>query len=175
MPLPGAVPYLKGNRLLVTNLAPLRTSRARPRPGDVFVMRPKGGFYLFGRVIATDVTIDEILTGCILIYVYRTRAQDKTPVPRLSPGDLLAPPMITNALPWRRGYFETVERGILPGAELLPRHCFWDGLARRHVDDTGEAVAPPSAGEPVGEWALQSYRTIDDEISRALGLPLAQG
>lgn len=56
------------------NLMILKGSRRPPEAGDVFVMRPPDGQYVFGRVISTKTTIGPI-KDCVLIYVYRARPQ----------------------------------------------------------------------------------------------------
>lgn len=151
------------------NLALLTKSRHVPTIGDTFVMRPPDGRFLFGRVIDTDANPLGVGGGA-LIYVYRVRAPAKLPVPELLRGELLVPPMITNRQPWSRGYFEHVENRPLTSMDRLPRHCFRDARGW-YFDQTGARLDGPT--EPVGTWGLHSYRTIDDEISKALDIPLA--
>lgn len=149
----------------------LQPSRRRVCPGDVFAMLPADGRFLFGRVISVDANPLGVGRG-ILIYVYRVRAALKHPVPELRRNELLIPPMITNRLPWSRGYFETVERRALLIEDALTQHCFRD-LRGLYRDELG--VSLPGPVEPVGEWGLESYRTIDDAIAQALGLPIEDG
>lgn len=154
------------------NLAVLRKTRRAPEAGDVFVMQPPDGEFLFGRVISTEAEVGP-MKGCVLIYVYRSRSRQKTPVPELLREDLLVPPVMTNKLPWTRGYFEHVENRPLALTDCLAEHCFersWTSPAQ-YYDDRGHRLSGPIP--PVGEYGLQSYRTIDDKISKALGIPLA--
>lgn len=131
-------------------------------------MRPLDGEYLFGRVIDTNANPLGV-GGAVLIYVYRARAATKDP-PVLLRGQLLVPPMMTNNQPWSKGYFEHVENRPLTPMDRLPQHSFKDSRGR-YFDETGARLPGPI--EPVGQWGLHSYRTIDDEISKALGIPLA--
>ena len=71
-------------------------------------MLPPDRLYLYGRVIRTDADAGFSLP-CNLIYVYRVRSKDKMEVPHLVLKQLLAPPMMTNKLPWTKGYFEFLE------------------------------------------------------------------
>lgn len=151
------------------NLAVLKKSRHVPKPGDIFVMLPPDGRFLFGRVIDTDANPLGV-GGATLIYVYRARGVRKTPVPELLRGQLLVPPMMTNRQLWTRGYFEQLENRPLSDFDRLSRHCFKDSRGW-YFDERGKRLDAPL--EPVGQWGLHSYRTIDDEISRALGVPLA--
>lgn len=89
------------------NLLVLKKSSRRPKSGDVFVTLPPDDLFLYGRVISTEAKIGA-MEGCILIYIYNVRSTTKLPIPQLSPTKLLLPPIMTNRLPWRRGYFETI-------------------------------------------------------------------
>lgn len=155
------------------NLKVLKPSRKRVQVGDVFAMLPPDGLYLFGRVISVDATpfggAPEF--RAVLVYVFRLRAATPTP-PDLLPADaLLVPPLLTNRLPWTRGYLETVQQRALAPGEQLERHVFRDHSSGRFLDENGAPANP--VGIAVGDFALASLRTIDDRISAALGLPLA--
>jgi hypothetical protein len=78
--------------------------------------------------------------------------------------------MMTNNLPWSRGYFQTLINLPIEAGEVLPRHCF-QSAAGIYYDDMTNVLPGPI--EPVGEWGLASFRSIDDVVSSALGLPLA--
>jgi hypothetical protein len=153
----------------MTNLAVLRKTRRAPEAGDIFVMQPPDGQFLFGRIVDPRAEIGPI-KPCVMVYVYRTRASEKIPVPMLSCKELLVPPILTNKLPWSRGYFEFVEQRPMRQGERLTQHCFVDSSGR-YFDERSTRITGPV--EPVGTWGLDSYRTIDDKISKALGIPLA--
>jgi len=74
---------------------------------------------------------------------------------------------MTNSLPWRKGYFEHLKEAAITPIDRLPRHCFRDARGW-YFDETGKRLA--DSVEPIGQWGLQSFRTIDDEISMALSL-----
>lgn len=152
------------------NMRLLRPSRPNLKPGDVFAFLMPDGLYRFGRVIRTDATIGR-LPNSILIYVYRCTSSAQAPLPMLSPSDLLIPPCGTNRQAWLKGYFENVAHVPLVSQDVLPVHCFWDMVYQCHRDDDGNRL--PKKSEPCGDYGLHSYRTIDDAISQALGIPLA--
>lgn len=156
-----------------TNLRVLRPSRKKPVAGDVFVMQLPDDRYVFGRVVSTEAEIGP-MKDVILIYAYRPPFESKE-VPdrsKLSPDRLLVSPMLTNRLPWSKGYFETVAHRPLEPDDVLSQHCFLSAARGRYFDEKGNEL--PGAIEPVGDWGLHSYRTIDDEISDALALERAQ-
>lgn len=154
-----------------TNLRILTPSRKKQRPGDVFAMQMPDELYLFGRVISNEAIPGIGMSGAILIYVFRSRSEVKVPPDRaeLRPANLLVSPMMTNRLPWSRGYFETIERWPLEASETLGIHCFLHPYTGEYFDEKGNEL--PGPVEPVGDYGLHSYRTIDDEISDALGFP----
>lgn len=154
----------------VTNLQVLAPSRRAPRAGDIFVCRPAGRGYFFGRVVRTDAKI-KYMSDSILIYVFAIESESKVPPERLSIMRLLIPPLMTNRLPWSRGYFEFVANRGFELGERLPIHCFYSAAFGRLFDDDGNEL--DKKVEPCGLSGLDSYRTIDDAISRALGIPLA--
>jgi hypothetical protein len=145
-------------------LAILNKTRRSPEAGDVFVMQPAGGKFLYGRVINIDANPLGV-GGAILIYIYRAQSIAKSVVPELRRGQLLTPPLITNRQPWTRGYFEHLGNRPLTPMDQLARHCFKD-VRGFYFDERGKRL--PSPIEPVGQWGLHSFQTIDDEISRAL-------
>lgn len=151
------------------NLRVLKKARRPPQVGDVFAMLPPDGDHLFGRVVSVDAAVGAF-RPCILVYIYRARASRKEEVPRLDPSSLLMPPVMTNRLPWSLGYFETVGRTPMGDGERLHQHCFRD-LRGWYFDEYSNRILQPV--EPIGEWGLDSVRTIDDKVSKALGIPLA--
>lgn len=151
-----------------TNLRVLKPSRKKPTAGDLFVMQLPDERYLFGRVISADAVIGP-MKDVILIYVYRPRFDSKELPERseLSADRLLVSPMMTNRLPWSKGYFETVAHWPLEPGDVLSQHCFLSSAVGRYFDEQGNELPGPI--EPVGDRGLHSFRTIDDEISDALG------
>lgn len=152
---------------VITNLQILTPSRKTPKAGDIFVCRPIGRGYFFGRVVATDACIFT-MKNCIMLYVFGIESNTKEPPERLSVMQLLIPPQMTNRLPWSHGYFETIEHRAFEPGERLPVHCFEEPMRRpvRYWDEYNHEL--PGRREPCGIHALKSYRTIDDAISDAL-------
>ena len=156
------------------NLRVLKRSNRLPSPGDVFRLSPADGVFLFGRVVQSDLPRERApMPGAYLVYLYRHRWCEGDP-PRpddLRPGALLLPPLFINRMPWTKGYFETVATWPLTASDVLERHCFWSVARQRYVDEHSRELPGPL--ELCGEWALQSYRTLDDAVSEAIGIPLA--
>ena len=151
------------------NLSVLKKSTRPLRVGDIFAMLPPDGAFLFGRVVETKAKIGPF-ERCILVYIYRARSGSLDVLPQLKREELLCAPMMTNRLPWSKGYFETVVHRDLADEDRLAAHSFKDSRGL-YFDEFGNQV--PQGIDPTGHCGLHSYRTIDDEISKALGLPLA--
>lgn len=150
------------------NLDVLEPSRRVLRPGDVFALRPHDGPYIFGRVIKTDVDFSGY--AAVLIYIYKATSPTPDRIPSLRRDNLLIPPLLTNRLPWARGYFKTIDNVPLTPWDTFKIHGFADPLDRsRILDESGRPVE--NVGSPIGIWGLHSYRTIDDAVSDALGIP----
>lgn len=86
-----------------TNLLVLKPSRKRLVPGDIFALKPEGHPVYFGRVISTDARVGPF--PGILIYIHNASSNVADDVPELRRESLLVPPLITNRLPWTKGYF----------------------------------------------------------------------
>lgn len=149
----------------------LKPTRKKPRPGDVFVLQMPDDKYSFGRVVSTSAMVGGRIQSQ-LIYVFKIRSASKglPERPELRSDHLLVPPMMTNLLPWSRGYLETIAHLPFEPGDILPQHCFYDSFFRKYVDELGNDL--PGPVQPVGELGLQSFRTIDDTISTGLGIPL---
>lgn len=159
------------------NLQVQRPYRARLHPGDIFTMQIPDGHYVFGRVVRTDAAC--FGPKCTLVYVFRYLSRDATPPERLLVTDLLIPPATINRLGWSRGYMVTVANRAFGEGERMPVHYFRDSETpkrfrrRRFLDEDHLPVGRPPRGTLVGGAGLGNYRTLDDAISRALGIPLA--
>lgn len=154
-----------------TNMRILKPTRKKPRPGDVFVLQMPDDMYSFGRVVSTSAMVGGRIQSQ-LIYVFKVRSASKNLPERseLRSDRLLVPPTMTNLLPWSRGYLETIANLPFESDDILPQHCFYDSFFRKYVDEFGNDLPVPV--EPVGESGLQSFRTMDDAVSKGLGIPL---
>ncbi len=152
------------------NMRVLKRSRKRPRVGDVFAFQILDGKYHWGRVVSVSAKVGGF-DNCLLVYIYRTATDTTEKIPNLRTTDLLLGPVATNAQPWSRGYFQFVENQKLDLVDLLQTHCFKAFNSDKFFDDRGDEVS--EICEPVGEFGLDSYLSIDDKVSEALGLQLA--
>jgi hypothetical protein len=163
--------------IMAQNFRVLQPSRKRLAPGDVFAMGLPDDTYLFGRVISTAArwSLAEGSGTTNLVYVFSHRSESKATPDRahLRIDQLFIPPQLINRLGWSRGYFETVGRLELTDDEVLPVHCFKRsfGASPRWFDEHGNELDEPVP--PVGVWGGGNYRTLENEVCRALGIPLA--
>jgi hypothetical protein len=145
-------------------LSVLKKTHRSPQAGDVFVMLPPDNLWLYGRVISTEAKIGP-MSGCVLVYIYCVRSERKDAIPELSKNQLLVPPIMTNNLPWRMGYFELLFHAELRSEDVLEQHCFRD-LRGWYFDEANHRLPKPV--EPVGDRGLDSYQTVDDKICKVL-------
>jgi hypothetical protein len=151
------------------NLEILSKSKKGLKPGDVFVLKPKGHNYFFGRVIDVDADCG-FGGGAILIYIYNSTSDNKNEVPNLDKNELLLAPIMTNRLPWSKGYFENVQHNELTTENVLPVHCFKKPKLNAYYNEKG--IKLDKEYKPTGLYGFYSYRSIDDSVSEKLGIPL---
>jgi hypothetical protein len=157
------------------NLQILKRTRIAPVPGDFFVLKVLDKPFNYGRVIRIGVGPGGI---GVLTYIYRASSEDKLPVPPLSRRGLLIPPFLTNPMWWDRGYFERVDSRPLGNDDVLPVHCFeaFGGInfdVPRYVDECGRTLQLPTSRQRFGTYAIRGIGTIDNEVSKALGVALS--
>lgn len=152
------------------NMMLLKHSRKKPQDGDIFAMSYEVG-YLFGRVMLAEIPNGRPMPACSVVYIYEEIAPDMNPdISLLTPGRLLIPPQVIHHSMWRMGLFETVSHVDLVGGNFLPQTCFRDNVIAPFVDLYGNPVE--DCYEPCADWGMNSAASLDDEISRALKLPV---
>ena len=155
------------------NMLVQKRSRKAPVPGDVFVMHIPVVGYLWGRVISTEArTPGPHGEELILIYVYSVITESFRQIPKLDKNSLLLPPAIINRLGWSRGYFLTVASIPLSGDDVFQVHCFESLSFGNFFDEFGRPLERQS--KPCGIVGVGNHRTVDDDISRALGIRLSE-
>lgn len=155
----------------MTNMKALKKTRKKVNLGDIFSFQILEGKFHWGRVVSLTANVGGF-NDCVLIYIYKTVTENGQTVPSsLSINDLLLAPIATNELPWKKGYFQLIDNQELTSEDLLEVHCFYDVLFKKNFDDAGNQLDKSYA--PCGSYGLDSYTTIDDKISEALGLELA--
>lgn len=156
-----------------TKLQYLKRSTNTPRAGDVFAMLPPDGKYLFGRVIESNVPRDRAPTpNSNFMYIYSERSGSEEPnMDRLTPENLLLPPLFTNKMGWTKGVFKTIRQSNVTPDDLLDQHCFWDAMRQYYIDLDQKRLSEPTS--LCGSRGLKSFRMIDDHVSDALGIERA--
>jgi hypothetical protein len=157
-------------KIIETNLEILRPSTSPPERGDIFVVKPKGREYYFGRVINSDVKL--LSWQGYLIYIYDSHSPSKESIPSLRRDRLLIPPQIIEPSCWKKGYLQRVDSRPFEPNEILPQHCFLDVVRKpkRYVDEHNIPVACKT--EPYGVYGVALIRGLDKRICEALGIPI---
>jgi len=153
------------------NLQHLKKSRLKS--GDIFAMLVVDT-YIFGRIIRDNLPFDESpFGGSNLIYVYKIRSSSKViDYSKLTPDNLLIPPMFTSTVLWSRGYAVKVANLDISEKDLLKQHCFYSPSQKTYFNEKGVRLTKKT--EPCGEWAYAvGLDYIDNKISDALGIQRA--
>lgn len=143
-------------------------SRKRRKVGDVFTMKTPLG-YLIGRVVATDALwSSDPRAKANLLYIYRPLHETEPTLAdaeRLTLGDLLIPPVMTNNQGWFQGYFKTIGNVPIEQVEKFEPHCFYH-ISGTFWDEYGHELAEPVG--MVGTAGLDSDGSISILVERAL-------
>lgn len=134
---------------MTTNLDVLRPSRSKPRAGDVFALRQLGGDFRFGRVISTDAMAGWSMPGATLIYIFRFSSSELAMPEQdlLAANDLLIAPLMTNRLPWSRGYFQTIDHRALAAGRCSLNTAFAAPMVATSMKAPTRCEALPSHAE----------------------------
>ncbi len=155
------------------NMRVLAPSRRRRRTGDIFTYQMPDGLFRFGRLISPSAPCG--FGHGHLVYFFEETAPTKAVPVSLSPHRLLIPPLFLNQKPWTLGYFEVVEHRELGPGDTLEAHCFRDPIVRfgrhQYFDEKGQKVEKPTV--PCGDYGLNSFLSVDDLLSDALGIKRA--
>jgi hypothetical protein len=159
----------------MTKMLVIEPSRKKIRAGDIFTFTVNREEFWFGRVIYEGIefckrTVNGInipgWPNTTFLYLYNAVGSSMNDIPMLDRNRLLIPPLGTNHMPWRKGYFFTVANRAIHQEDVLPEHCFRDYSYNCYRNLHGDVL--PQRIEPSGFYALDSYQTIDDSVAKAL-------
>ncbi len=154
------------------NLENLGGSRKVIKTGDVFVFKPKKHPYYYGVVINSDANIFTA-KGLVHIHLFNLNSEKGNSVPdNLHCSKLLIPPILTNKLGWRKGYFKTIGNIAVKDFMSAKNATFFYYNGEIFDDNSNQLLVPKSI-EETGSFAITSYLNIDNLISLALEIPLA--
>lgn len=158
------------------NMRLLEPSRKKIAAGDIFILTLDGERFYYGMVIFENIPFGRKVVngheipgfhGCTFVYIYNANSPITSEIPELNKECLLIPPFATNHQLWRLGYFRKVGHKDLSDNDMLTIHCFEDS-AGVYRDLEGRVLE--NRIEPCGIYSLRGYKSVDDSISRALGV-----
>lgn len=124
---------------------------------------------MFGRVVSDKARpFSGRAATFFLVYIYKNLSGSASEPPRLTPDELLIPPMITNQQGWFRGYFRPVVHADLRVGDVLPVHCFQrvGSEAEEYYNEDFQRL--PGRTEPCGPRGLAPVFYIEGCVSLAL-------
>ncbi|MGB4762207.1 MAG: hypothetical protein WBP12_02510 [Candidatus Saccharimonas sp.] len=155
-----------------TNIIAGPSSRKRGHAGDGFFLEVQGIGFLVGRLLSTDAFWSVGQSGANMVQIFNTVFNSREEAFRGRVENLLIAPVLTNNLPWSKGYFQALpEEATTTFATPHMNYHFFHAQTAAYYDHTGRVVPHPE--QPVGEFLLDSYLTIDDKVSDALGIERA--
>ncbi len=145
----------------------LKRIRKFPKTGDIFCYKTSDGLFRFGRVIKDDAVVGPFRCS-LLIYLYSTPSKSKEIVPPLNKKELLLPPMLVDASPWRKGFFQLLKNVPLESKDVFLNHCFEHRLNKKLYDEYGKELF--RRVKPVGEFALHFDPSVCRHILSTLNI-----
>jgi hypothetical protein len=143
----------------------IKRSIKSPVDGDIFCFSWQSdvGPFNWGRVVNTHTRIGGF-DDVILVYFFKHTTHNKIPPDDLLVEDFLIKPSGTNALGWKRGFFEVRSNREFKEGEKLERHVFtrWND---KLYDEYGSLVVDAVANS--GDFSLCSYLNLIDSCANA--------
>jgi hypothetical protein len=154
----------------------MKTSRKKPKNGDIFVVQPNSKVYYYGHVIETNIqSKNPFINGMCLVFIYNYKTNELLlpGIKDLERNGLLIPPVVVNYRGWTKGYYFTI--GNLPSEQIKTKYDygFWSTITRRYYSLTGEELKHRPQYRDI--YGLSSYGYIGRTIHRLLnGLELIE-
>ena len=99
----------------------IKSSKVKPRVGDIFVLSPRKGMYFYGKVMVADIeriTPDSFVDGKSVVLIFESHANEISMENYQATYDsLLIPPAIVDSDYWEEGFFFTIGNLPLPDME----------------------------------------------------------
>jgi hypothetical protein len=133
--------------------------------GDIFVIKYSNS-YFFGRV--GDI-YNPGKHQLYVVYVYNNSSSSINIIPELDKNFLLVKPCIINRLGFSRGYLKVVDNLPIDDKNGFPILSYTDG--RYYYNSLNYKIRKPQGF--IVKLSFGNYRTLDDEISNKIGIPLA--
>lgn len=148
-------------------LVVMEATRKKPKTGDVFVIQPIQGRFLYGHVIKTNIENDDpMIKGWSLIFIYGKVTSDPVLPESFRSNEFILPPMIVNNQGWLKGYFKTIGNIPVSNNELEKSYGFWDILTKGYVNEEGVPLI--NVPEIYGDYGLSSYGAVSYGIDKLL-------
>lgn len=135
--------------------------------GEVFVVEPIKNTFFIGKVIRTNIPInDPDMNGGHLVYIYQ-QASNPLDIPDyLDLNHLLIPPQIIDNSGWEKGNFQTVGIQYLTNEEVELDYGFWDIVTKKFLNEEGKELNhTPTIYDNFG---LITSGSVTDKIRKVL-------
>ncbi|MZP30341.1 hypothetical protein GTO91_11525 [Heliobacterium undosum] len=162
-------------------LVKMKPSRKKPKSGDVFVIQPKEGIYVYGKVIKADLASPSaFIQGQYLVFIYHTVCEKIVQPVELNPQKLLFQPLIVSKLGWTMGFYQTVYSTKVTQEDHAVDYGFYDAdelnVPIKNIEKFVDEECQPLGYQPKlwDQYALSSYGYIGRLVHKALALHVAE-
>jgi hypothetical protein len=148
-------------------IEPKLPRRTKRQEGEVFVIEPIRNTFFFGKVIRTQIPInDPIMNGGHLVYIYQQTTNPLAIPDYMDPNNLIISPKIIDNKGWEKSYFQTVGVQQVTNEELELNYGFWDIVSKKFLNEEGKEIN--QTPDIYDDYGLISYGSITDELRKVL-------
>lgn len=156
---------------MTDELLPIKRSRKAVQTGDVFVIQPKEGLYIYGKVLNANIEqpLDEHkqFEGSHVIVISRIKSDKIEMLNKdIDYSKLLTKPQIVIKGCWTQGYFYTVGNQPLNDLEENLDYGFFDTVRLKYRKETGEVLN--YRPKLLGTYALGSFGAVAYDVKTEL-------
>ncbi|WP_440948223.1 immunity 26/phosphotriesterase HocA family protein [Methanosarcina sp. T3] len=160
---------MDNKKQMTDELLPIKSSRKKPKVGDVFVIQPRKSLYFYGKVIKTDIqAINPFLKGKNTVLIYKKVTSELKVPDNLNVNTLLIPPQIVDFGGWTKGFFFTVGNLELTNEEINLDYGFKDTRMATECYRSEEGDELNHKPSIIGIYAVGSYGSVAYKVTKAL-------
>ncbi len=156
---------------MTNELLPIKRSRKAVKTGDVFVIQPKEGLYIYGKVLNANIEqpydkFKQYEGGHVIVISKMTTDKIILPEVNFDYSKLLIPPKIVTKACWTQGYFYTVDNIPLNEEEENLDYGFYDTVRLMFRKEDGEEL--DHRPNLLGTYAIGSFGAVAYEVTKEL-------
>ncbi|WP_349408980.1 immunity 26/phosphotriesterase HocA family protein [Pseudalkalibacillus sp. SCS-8] len=147
-------------------LVKMKPSRKKLKDGNIFVLQPKKGLYMFGKVIRANLNMENDIgmNGGTIVHIYKGVYSNYKEIPYLSSENLLLPPQIIINNGWTRGFFMNVGNSEVTNKDIPESYGFYHDFWNKSYDIEGNELEEKP--KVCGSLSISNYMVIQAMLNK---------